>query len=267
MHHSSKFVSFNRTKHHFTRKLAVFDTILGSSPARCGAYDKLIQFYSLIHCNTYCYNASFFKVCIVQPHKASFYPQTRRFWYKRGFESRPSVEPTSCWYNSSGYNCATAWYNATLSVVCNVQWYKTSFLPAKHHVFDTISCIFSSEWLRRQDSNLRPPGYELQKVQFLLAFQGFFPLFYQKPGGHKSNKICPIHCVIIPYGSKHGSVMWSCYESAIQTAFTSEFGLMAHLKPIGVPFSAVCVALVSSVFFRSEFIHRQQRKHIFSFFR
>ena len=56
-----------------------------------------------------------------------------------------SVEPTSCWYNSSGYNCATAWYNATLSVACNVHWYKTSFLPAKYHVFDTISCIFSSE--------------------------------------------------------------------------------------------------------------------------
>ena len=34
MHHSSKFVSFNHTKYHFTRKLAVFDTILGSSLAR-----------------------------------------------------------------------------------------------------------------------------------------------------------------------------------------------------------------------------------------
>ncbi len=120
--------------------------------------------------------------------------------------------------------------------------------------------------MRRQDSNLRPPGYELQKVQFPLAFQGFFPLFYGKPGGHKSNKFCPIHCVIIPYGSKHGSAMWSCYGSAKQTAFTTEFGLMAHLKPIGVPFSAVCVAPVSSVFFRSEFRHHQQRKHIFSFF-
>ena len=31
---SEYFVSFNHTKHHFTRKLAVFDTILGSSPAR-----------------------------------------------------------------------------------------------------------------------------------------------------------------------------------------------------------------------------------------
>ena len=34
MQHSSKFVSFNHTKCHFTRKLAVFNTILGSNPAR-----------------------------------------------------------------------------------------------------------------------------------------------------------------------------------------------------------------------------------------
>ena len=49
----------------------------------------LIQFYSVIQCNTYCYNASFFKVCIVQPHKASFYPQTLRFRYNFRFESCP----------------------------------------------------------------------------------------------------------------------------------------------------------------------------------
>ena len=60
-------------------------------------------------------------------------------------------------------------------------------------------------WLRRQDSNLRPPGYELQKAEFSIAYQGLFPLFYGKPGGHKSIKIYKIHCVIIPYGSKHGS--------------------------------------------------------------
>ena len=94
MHHSAKFVSFIHTMHHFTRKLAVFDTILGSSPARCGTYIKLIQFYSLIHCNTNSYNASFFKVCIVQPHKASFYPQTRRFRYNFRFKSCPlGIDP------------------------------------------------------------------------------------------------------------------------------------------------------------------------------
>ena len=42
-------------------------------------------------------------------------------------------------------HCNTWWYIATLLVVCNVQWYKPSFLPAKYHVFDTISCIFLSE--------------------------------------------------------------------------------------------------------------------------
>ena len=42
----------------FAHKLAVFDTILGSNSARCGAYDKLIQFYSLIHCNTWWYIAT-----------------------------------------------------------------------------------------------------------------------------------------------------------------------------------------------------------------
>ena len=34
MHHSSNFVSFNHTKHHFTRKLAVFDTNGGLNPVR-----------------------------------------------------------------------------------------------------------------------------------------------------------------------------------------------------------------------------------------
>ena len=105
MHHSSKFVSFNHTKHHFTRKLTVFDTILGSSPARCGSYIMLIQFYSVIQCNTFSYNASFFKVCIVQPHKASFYPQTHRFRYNFRFKSCPLVQAEKRIYsnNNNGF--------------------------------------------------------------------------------------------------------------------------------------------------------------------
>ena len=46
----------------------------------------------------------------------------------------------------------------------------------------------------------------------------------------QSTEICPVHCVMIPYGSKHGSKMWSCYGSAKQAAFTAEFGLYDTFK-------------------------------------
>ena len=64
-------------------------TLLRGRTYVCGAYIMLIQFYSLIQCNTYSYNATFFKVCIVQPQKVSFYPQTRRFRYNFRFKSCP----------------------------------------------------------------------------------------------------------------------------------------------------------------------------------
>ena len=107
--------------------------------------------------------------------------------------------------------------------------------------------------MRRQDSNLRPPGYELLKVVFSVAAVGIFALFHGKPGGHESIKICPVHCVMIPYGSKHGSKMWSCYGSANQAAFTAEFGLTTHLRPLWIHFSGGCVDRVFKRFFTPVF--------------
>ena len=40
-------------------KHTVFRTILPRFSSECGAYNKLIQFYSLIHCNTWQYNVAF----------------------------------------------------------------------------------------------------------------------------------------------------------------------------------------------------------------
>ena len=65
----------------------------------------------------------------------------------------------------------------------------------------------------------------------------------------QSTEICPVHCVMVPYGSKHGSKIWSCYGSAKQAAFTAKFGLTAHSRPLGIHFSGDCVDPVYGRFF------------------
>ena len=62
--------------------------------------------------------------------------------------------------------------------------------------------------LQRQDSNLRPPGYELWSRGKVLTFQCFLTplsLFFRKIGGQSSIGGCCVQLLIFPYGSKYGS--------------------------------------------------------------
>ena len=54
---------------------------------------------------------------------------------------------------------------------------------------------------------------------------------------------------MIPYGSKHGSKIWSCHGSAKQAAFTAKFGLTTHSRPLWIHISKSCTDPVFRSFF------------------
>ena len=56
-------------------KHTVFRTILGRFSTECGAYNKLIQFYSLIQCNTCRYNAPFPDTLYRSHNQIAFLPE------------------------------------------------------------------------------------------------------------------------------------------------------------------------------------------------
>ena len=82
---------------------------------------------------------------------------------------------------------------------------RTDSQSVKRKVHIALIRYKHSMWLWRQDSNLRPPGYELLSSCQTLALQSFCVHFWPKNREKPEGRIQCIHGVIFWYGSRCGS--------------------------------------------------------------
>ena len=130
-------------------KHKVFRTFLAPSWSECGAYNKLIQFYSVIQCNTWQYNVAFPNTLYRSHNQIVFFPAKHTVF--RTILGRFSTECGA--YNKliqcySLIQCNTWQYNVAFPNTLYRSHNQIVFFPAKHTVFRTILGRFSTEWQR-----------------------------------------------------------------------------------------------------------------------